>query len=257
MALLTVENLSMEFGGIRAADDVSFRVGEGEIYTIIGPNGAGKTTIFNMISLIYRSSSGRIWFDGNDLSARKPQDLTHLGLARTFQNIELFEHETVLQNLLVGRHCHSRTRLWQQMLFTPATRRAEIEHREAVEQVIDLLNLQHYRDSVVGNLPYGVQKLIELGRALCARPRILLLDEPSSGLNVEETDDLSFWIEDIRNLLGITVVMIEHDMRLVSQVSDRVLAVSNGRVLAEGTAREIQENPAVAEAYLGTREDVA
>ncbi|MGM0569385.1 ABC transporter ATP-binding protein [Marinobacter sp.] len=257
MALLTVENLSMEFGGIRAVDDVSFRVGEGEIFTIIGPNGAGKTTIFNMISLIYRSSSGRIRFDGNDLSARKPQDLTHLGLARTFQNIELFEHETLLQNLLVGRHCHARTRLWQEMLFTPATRRAEIQHREAVEQVIDLLNLQHYRDSVVGNLPYGVQKLIELGRALCARPRLLLLDEPSSGLNVEETDDLSFWIEDIRNLLGITVVMIEHDMRLVSQVSDRVLAVSNGRVLAEGTAREIQDNPAVAEAYLGTREDVA
>lgn len=254
MALLKIENLSMEFGGVKAVDDVSFKVKEGEIFTLIGPNGAGKTTIFNMISLIYRSTTGCIFFDGTNLAERRPQDLTHLGLARTFQNIELFEHESVLQNLLVGRHCHSSTRLWQELLFTPAVRAAELGHREAVEQVIDLLNLQHYRDSIVGTLPYGVQKLIELARALCSRPRLLLLDEPSSGLNVEETDDLSFWIEDIRNLLGITVVMIEHDMRLVSQVSDRVLAVNNGSVLAEGTPREIQENSLVAEAYLGHQE---
>lgn len=251
MALLKVENLHKDFGGVQAVADVGFEVEEGEVYTLIGPNGAGKTTIFNMISLIYPSSSGRIVFAGQDLSRCRPHELPHYGLARTFQNIELFENESVLQNLLVGRHAHSRTWLWQEALFLPRVRKAEMAHRRVVEEVIDLLDLQHYRDSIVSTLPYGVQKIIELGRALCSKPRLLLLDEPSSGLNLEETEDLSFWIEDIKNLLGITVLMIEHDMQLVTRVSDRVMAVNEGRVIAKGTPAEVQDHPDVVRAYLG------
>lgn len=254
MALLQVDNLHKEFGGVKAVVDVSFEVNEGEVYTIIGPNGAGKTTIFNMISLIYPSSGGRIRFAGQDLGKCRPHDLPYFGLARTFQNIELFENESVLQNLLVGRHAHRRTWLWQEAFFTPSVRKAEIAHRRVVEEVIDLLDLQHYRDSVVSTLPYGVQKIVELGRALCSEPKLLLLDEPSSGLNVEETEDLSFWIDDIKNVLGVTVLMIEHDMQLVTRVSDRVMAVNEGRVIAMGTAAEVQDDPEVARAYLGQPE---
>ncbi len=254
MPFLQAENLFMEFGGVRAVNDVSFSVEKGEVYTIIGPNGAGKTTIFNIISLIYPSTRGRILFEDQDLTKRRPHHLPYLGIARTFQNIELFDHETVLQNLLVGRHSHSRTRVWQEALFLGRVRKAEAAHRHAVEEVIDLLDLQHYRDSVVSKLPYGVQKVVELGRALCSGPKLLLLDEPSSGLNVEETDDLAFWIDDIKNVLGVTVLMIEHDMRLVSRVSDRVLAMNDGAVLAQGTPAGIQDDPEVARAYLGQPE---
>ncbi len=234
MSFFAVENLGVRFGGVVAVDGVSFSVKQGEVYTIIGPNGAGKTTIFNLIGLIYPPTSGRILFEDREVTGA-PHHVAQLGIARTFQNIELFEHATVLQNLLIGRHRHRTTNLFDELLFLPSVRRAEIAQREAVEQVIDLLDLAHYRDSLVAGLPYGIRKVIELGRALATEPKLVLLDEPSSGLNPDETDDMAFWIEDIQKELGITVLMVEHDMNLVSRVSDRVLALNEGKVIAEGT----------------------
>jgi len=238
VSLLAVEGLVMDFGGVRAVADVTFTVEPGEVFTIIGPNGAGKTTIFNVISRIYDPTLGRLIFDGEDITAVPPHEIARRGIARTFQNIELFEHASVLQNLLLGRHAHKRSGFVEEMLFLPRVRALEIEHRDAVEQVIDFLDLQPHRDSLVVNLSYGVRKVVEMARALCTRPKLLLLDEPSSGLSVEETEDMAFWIQDIRTMLGITVLMVEHDMSLVSAVSDRVLAVN-------------YEHPDVITAYLG------
>ena len=251
MSLLHVEDLAINFGGISALAGVSFDVDAGSVFTIIGPNGAGKTTIFNLISRIYDPTRGRMVFQGEDVTHVPPHDIARRGIARTFQNIELFEHATVLQNFLLGRHAHKRSRFLEELFFTPRVRALELEHREAVEKVIDFLDLQAYRDSFIVNLPYGVRKVIEMGRALCTQPTLLLLDEPSSGLSVEETEDMAFWIQDIRTLLGITVLMVEHDMSLVSAVSDQVLALNYGRVLAVGTAREVQAHPDVVKAYLG------
>jgi branched-chain amino acid transport system ATP-binding protein len=251
MSLFAAEQIAIRFGGIRAVDGVSFSIEKGEVFTIIGPNGAGKTTIFNLMSRIYDPTEGRLTFEGQDITHVPPHRIAGLGIARTFQNIELFEHATLLQNLLLARHAHKKSRFWSELLFLPSVRRMEIEHREAVERVIDFLDLQQYRDSLIVNLPYGVRKVTELARALCTEPKLLLLDEPSSGLNVEETEDMAFWIQDIKNLLGITVLMVEHDMTLVSTVSDRVLALNYGRPIAMGTPREVQSHPEVMRAYLG------
>ena len=251
MSLFEVENLGIHFGGIRAVDNVSFAVEAGEIFTIIGPNGAGKTTTFNLISRIYDPTTGTIRFDGRDITGVAPHRIAAMGIARTFQNIELFDNASVLANLLLGRHCHAKTGLLANTLFLPSVRRAEREHRQKVEEVIDFLDLQRHRDARVGGLPYGVPKVVELGRALASEPKLLLLDEPSSGLNTEETDDMAFWITDLKEELGITVLMIEHDMNLVNRVSDRVLALNYGKTIAMGTPQEVQVDADVVKAYLG------
>jgi branched-chain amino acid transport system ATP-binding protein len=245
------ENLSLHFGGLKAVDAVSFAVEKGEILSIIGPNGAGKSSIFNLISRIYRPTAGRIFFEDQDITEAPAFGIAKLGIARTFQNIELFENASVLSNLLVGRHRHSTTQLWQELLFLPSVRANEKIHRRRVEQVIEFLDLEAYRDKLISGLPYGVRKVIELARALCTEPKLILLDEPSSGLNVEETDDMSFWIRDMKSELGVTVLMVEHDMTLVNRVSDRVIALNYGRVLAMGSPSEVQHHPDVVAAYLG------
>lgn len=251
MTMLSLENVTLRFGGVTAVDDLSFSVNKGEVFALVGPNGAGKSTVFNMISRFYTPANGSIEFDGQNLLARRTHDVPTLGIARTFQNIELFDHATVLQNLLVGRHIHRKTTLIEEVTFLGRARAEERRHREIVEEVIDFLDLQPYRDKMIAGLPYGVRKVVELGRALASQPKMLLLDEPASGLSVEETNDLRWWITDIKKQMGITVLMVEHDMGLVSKVCDRVLALADGAKLAEGTPAEVQSNRAVIEAYLG------
>ena len=251
MTLFRADHLSVSFGGIRAVQDVSFAVDEGEVFSVIGPNGAGKTTIFNLISRFYDVDGGTMTLAGEDITHLPPHRIAERGIARTFQNTELFEQETVLKNLLIGHHVHRVTNLVQELLFLPSVRRQDLEFRDKVESVIDLLDLQSYREQVIGNLPFGVRKMVEVARALCIEPKLLLLDEPSSGLNPEETEDLSYWIEDINQDLGVTIIMVEHDMNLVSRASHRVLAMADGVVLAVGEPKAIQEHPDVLRAYLG------
>ena len=252
MSQLVLDALTLRFGGLTAVDAVSFSVERGQIFTMIGPNGAGKTSIFNMISRLYQPSAGRIFFEDIEITRKLAHDVAELGIARTFQNVELFDNASVLHNLLVGRHRHRTTNVLEDILFLPKVRQAEYVNRRRVEEIIDFLDLQRYREQLVVNLPYGVRKVCELGRALCTEPKLLLLDEPSSGLNVEETDDMVYWINDIRAELGITVLMVEHDMTLVNRVSDRVLALNYGQVLALGTPKEVSHDPSVIAAYLGT-----
>lgn len=248
---LEVRNLSIMFGGVHAVEDVSFDVEPGEVFAIIGPNGAGKSTIFNLISRLYEPSAGAIHYGDRDLLRLPAHRVVEAGIGRTFQNIELFEQATVLQNLLVGRHRLMRRNPVSNFLFWPGVRRSEIDHRRKVEDIIDLMQIAQYRDERIADLPYGARKYVELARALCAEPSLLLLDEPASGLNHEETDDLSFWLDDIKHDLGVTLLMVEHDMNLVGRVADRVMAINDGRLLAVGTAEEVRNDPEVQRAYLG------
>jgi len=251
-AIFSAQALNLSFGGVHAVRDVSFDVERGEVFSIIGPNGAGKTTVLNLISRLYDiEGDGRLLFEGSDITQIATSEVARRGIARTFQNTELFEHETVLENLLIGRHVHRRTGLLAELFFTPSVARQELAFRQAAEDVIDLLDLQGYRDQVVANLPYGIRKMVEVARALCIEPKLLLLDEPSSGLNPEETEDVEFWIEDINEELGATVIMVEHDMNLVSRASNRVMAMADGAVLAVGQSSDIQNHPDVLRAYLG------
>lgn len=251
MSFFEVKNLTIRFGGLTAVDDVSFDIREGEIFTIIGPNGAGKTTLFNLISRLYTPNKGQIIFRGEDVTRLSARQIAGRGIARTFQNIELFESASTLQNLLVGRHRHSTTRTWQEILQLRKVRDEEAAHRRAAEEVMDVLRLQKHRDTPIGSLPYGVRKVVEVARALCVGPSLLLLDEPSSGLNVEETNAMAEWILEVNRRLKVTVLMVEHDMSLVNRVSDRVLALNYGKPMALGTSEEVQSHPNVVAAYLG------
>lgn len=252
-ALLTVENLSKRFGGLQAVADVNLTVAPGEICSMIGPNGAGKTTLFNMISGVLRPSGGRIVFDGIDLSTISPWRFAAAGIARTFQNLALFKHGTVVENILTGRHTHLRSNVIDAVIFFGRTRSEEIAARQRVEHIIEFLEIEHVRDAVVGTLSYGQQKRVELARALASEPKILLLDEMVSGMNQEETEDIARFVLDIRDELGITVLMIEHEMRIVMDISDRVHVLNFGRKIAEGTPDEVRHDAAVAEAYLGSQ----
>ncbi len=255
MTFFQIEDLSIAFGGLKALDTISLRIEKGEIFAVIGPNGAGKTTLFNCINGLYRPDEGSMQFKGKDLGGYKPDRIARMGIARTFQNIELFDHSTVLDNLLMGRHTHRSTNWVQDTLFLPKVRRAERGHRQKVEEVIEFLELEAYRDKLIAGLPYGVRKVVEIGRALAMGPKMILLDEPASGLSVEESQDVAYWVEDMRRDMGLTVLMVEHDMSLVNQVSDRVLAVANGESLAMGTPAEVQADKQVQAAYLGTEVD--
>jgi branched-chain amino acid transport system ATP-binding protein len=251
MSVFEVKDVSLRFGGVQAVANVSFTVEQGEVFAIIGPNGAGKTSMLNVITRVFDPSAGSVVFEGQDITRLPRHKIVHNGIARTFQNIELFEGGTVLDNLLLGRHRFDHGSFVAQWLWTPGVRRAEAASRAHVEDVIDLLDLMPYRNSPVAGLPYGVRKVVELARALSTQPRLLLLDEPASGLNPEETRELAFWIDDIQKDLGITVIMVEHDMSLVSEAADRVLCMNLGQVLALGTPAQVQGDPAVIAAYLG------
>ena len=258
-AFFRIEQLAISFGGLKALDRIGLTVGKGEIFSVIGPNGAGKTTLFNCISGLYRPDSGTILFKGDRLQNKKPDRIARLGIARTFQNIELFAHMNTMENIMLGRHIFMRTGLlrgaflWGRRSFAG---REEVRHRKKVEEIIDFLDLQAVRNKPVGALPYGTQKLIELGRALALEPELLLLDEPCAGMNTEEKQDMIFWVKDIQDELGITILLIEHDMNMVMDISDRILAINFGRPIVTGSPAEVQCHPEVLKAYLGAEDEL-
>ena len=251
MAELALDRLTLRFGGLAVLEDVSLAVEAGELFALIGPNGAGKTSVLNCINGIYRGQ-GRICFRGEDIAGRAPHRIARLGLARTFQHGELFQHMSVLDNLLTGRHARVRTHPLAEMLYLPGVRREEVSHRAAVERIIELVELERYRHAAVAGLPFGIQKMVGFARALALEPAALLLDEPSAGLNRDEREDLARFILRIKHELGLTMIWIEHDMQMVADLADRIHVLDYGRTLAEGPPGEVLRDPRVVAAYLGT-----
>jgi branched-chain amino acid transport system ATP-binding protein len=250
--LLEVENITLRFGGVTAINDVSFSVEDHELFAIIGPNGAGKTSIFNTISQVYRPQEGDIRFEGSSIMGTRPDHVAEMGIARTFQNIELFPQMTVIDNLLTGRHIRMKGSVLGGAVWWGKAKREEMENRRKVEDIIDFLEIEQWRKYPVALLPYGIQKRVELGRALAMDPKILLLDEPVAGMNLEETEDMARFILDIKRELDIAMVMVEHDMGLVMDIADRVMVLDFGQRIALGTPDEVQKNPDVIAAYLGS-----